>query len=316
MSTELKASCKQILQRLQQQEVAEFACVVCAQQVRGQDALMQHLITEHQIHCVHFDNVSDLGELLAHLSTLLHSGAAPESWTCPVCSEDSGSADPAVLLQHLQGPANHSYWNPQTIPSMAPWCVLANGESAPVTDEARHASAAPQLADDADDAAWDDLEDEEVDEDEDWNLSCVCLYCNYDGEDILDHLRAVHDFDFRATVRQRTDLKSEYDLIRLVNVVRRAVAADRCPFDASCGVDGRHNDRAALEAHLMAEKSHRLPARVSDSDADLIPVLPGDAFLSMLVTSGEGFLNADEADPDFPMVPTVQELAAAKREAM
>lgn len=312
MSAELKESCKQILQRLQQQDVDEFACVICSHQVRGQDALMQHLISEHHIHCVHFDNVSDLSELLAHLSKLLHSGSTPVHWTCPVCGENTGSADAAVLLQHLQGPKDHTQWNPQTIPSLTAWCVLANTET---TAAAAAAETTAQVSlDDADDAAWDDMEDEEVDEDEDWNLSCVCLYCDYDGEDILDHLSTVHDFDFRATVRQRTDLKSEYDLIRLVNLVRRAVAADRCPYDGNCPVDGRNNDRAALEAHLMAEKSHRLPARVSESDADLIPVLPGDAFLSMLVTSGEGFVNGDEEDPDFPMVPTVQELAAATRE--
>jgi hypothetical protein len=324
MSASLKESCKQILQRLQQRDVEEFACVLCCQRVRGQDALMQHLITEHGIHCVHFDNVSNLTELLAHLSQLLHNGSAPSHWTCPVCGEDTHTADVEALLQHTRERQGHDCWNPNTIPRLARWCVLANDTE---NSEASNA-AAPAVAassggahlvakdddDDEDDAAWDATADEEVDDDDDWNLDCVCLYCDYYGEDVLEHLKSDHEFDFRAAVQQRADVLSEYDLIRIVNAVRRAIAADRCPYDASCAVDGNHNDRAALEQHLVAHKDHRLPARVSQSDSDLIPVLPGDAFISLLVTGGAGFLKAEEEDPDFPMVPTVQELAAAARE--
>lgn len=334
MYADLVESCKQILQRLKQENVAEFSCVLCNQHVRGQDALMHHLIIEHKIHCIHFDNVVDLPALLGHLSHLLHrSDAAPSHWTCPVCGDDVGSADVDVLLQHTQH-CGHARWNPNSIPSLAPWCVVVwdnsdnssqekaeeyqvaakLGHSSPVDKEnsAVWQAGLECVDDDDDDAAWDAMEDEEMDEDEDWNLGCVCLFCDYAGEDVLEHLKSVHNFDFRSAVRQRADVKSEYDLIRIVNAVRRAVATDRCPHSEDCAVDGKHNDRAALEAHLLSAKEHRLPARVSEGDADLIPVLPGDAFLSMLVTSNEGFLEADEEDPDFPMVPTVQELAAAR----
>ncbi|KPA83235.1 hypothetical protein ABB37_02915 [Leptomonas pyrrhocoris] len=322
MSSDLKDSCKQILHRLQQQDVAEFACVLCAQHVRGQDALMQHLIGEHHIHCVHFDNVSNLPELLRHLSLLLHRGSAPSHWTCPVCGEDTHSADVDVLLQHAWQ-KNHASWNPSTVPSLSEWWVTVTMEKTvptalkPVRSSTAAAGNTNGVADDQeddDDTAWDAMEDEEVDEDEDWNLDCVCLYCDYDGEDVLEHLKSTHDFDFRTAVQQRDDMKNEYDLIRIVNAVRRAVAADRCPFDEHCAIDGTHNDRAALEQHLRMTKAHRLPAHVAENDAALIPVLPGDAFISMLVTSGGGFLKAEEDDPDFPMVPTVHELAAAARE--
>lgn len=311
MSSDLKESCKQILQRLQQQDVEEFSCLLCGQRVRGQDALMQHLITEHEVHCVHFDNVADLPRLLEHLGALLHPAGQPSlssssTWACPVCGEDTASVDVTVLQRHLRE-AGHQHWMPQTIPSIAPWCVSATAapSSAPPAS-----AAAPAAKSDAD-SEWDDMDDEEVDDEDDWNMECVCLYCDYSGEDVLEHFKTSHGFDFRAAVQRRPDVKSEYDLIRAVNMVRRAVCSDRCPYGEACDVDGKQNDRAALEAHLATHKEHRLPQRVSTSDSDLIPVLPGDAFISMLVTSGEGFLQAEEEDPDFPMVPTVQELAAA-----
>lgn len=331
MAEGLKESCKKILQRLQQQDVEEFGCILCSQHVRGQDALMQHLITEHQVHCLHFDNVVDLPRLLEHLSTLLHSHVtSPAQWFCPVCGEDTASDSAETLVRHMRL-AGHQHWDPHTIPSMAPWCVT--GISAPTgpSDKVLAAMAMPATCapsspapqglgrGDADeettDSEWKDIEDEEVDEDEDWNLECVCLYCDYSGEDVLQHLRTHHNFDFRASVLRRPDLHDEYDLIRVVNMVRRAVCSDRCPYGDECDVDGKQNNRAALEAHLALHKEHRLPRRVSTSDADLIPVLPGDAFISMLVTSGEGFLQTEEEDPDFPMVPTVQELAAAASRA-
>ncbi|GET90799.1 hypothetical protein, conserved [Leishmania tarentolae] len=331
MAEGLKESCKRILQRLQQQDVEEFGCVLCSQRVRGQDALMQHLITEHQVHCLHFDNVVDLPLLLKHLSTLLHSHAtSPAQWVCPVCGEDTASENVETLLSHMSK-MGHQQWTPQTIPSMKQWCIAGTSVPTGLLNETLVAKATPatclpssssprQLgqggAGEGDtDSEWNDAEDEEVDEDEDWNLKCVCLYCDYSGEDVLQHLKTKHQFDFRASVQRRPDLHDEYDLIRVVNMVRRAVGSDRCPYGDACDVDGKQNDRAALEAHLEVEREHRLPQRVSTSDDDLIPVLPGDAFISMLVTSGEGFLHTEEEDPDFPMVPTVQELAAAASRA-
>nr|CCM17582.1 hypothetical protein, conserved [Leishmania guyanensis] len=328
MAEGLRESCKKILQRLRQQEVEEFCCILCGGRVRGQDALMQHLITEHDVHCLHFDNVVDLPRLLEHLSALLHNrGASPAQWVCPVCGEDTMSEKVEDLMSHMSL-AGHQYWNPHTIPSTAQWYIT--GSSAPSGLADRTFAETPMLvtctssstvprglsrdgaAEEEDpDSEWDDIEDEEVDEDEDWNLECVCLYCDYSGEDVLQHLKTNHDFDFRASVQRRPDLHDEYDLIRLVNMIRRAVCSDRCPYGDECDVDSKQYDRAALEEHLVMQKEHRLPQRVSTSDTDLIPVLPGDAFISMLVTSGEGFLQAELEDPDFPMVPTVQELAAA-----
>ncbi|KPI90156.1 hypothetical protein ABL78_0674 [Leptomonas seymouri] len=319
MSSHLKESCKRILQRLQQKEVVEFSCVLCDLHVRGQDILMQHLITGHHIHCVHFDNVSDLPEFLQHLSQLLHRGSSLSHWSCPVCGEDTHSADVEKLLQHSQQ-KGHATWGPSSIPSLSKWCVMLDEEEGAVeatelVTSSAAAAVSTSAADhpDDDDAAWEEME-EEGDEDGDWSCGCVCLYCDYAGDDVLEHLKAVHHFDFRAVVQRRPDVQTVYDLIRIVNAVRRAVAADRCPFDEHCAVDGGHNDRAALEQHLMTEHSHRLPARVSEDDAGLIPVLPGDAFISMLVASDAGFFTAEAEDPDFPMVPTVQELAAAARQ--
>ncbi|KAG5496649.1 hypothetical protein JIQ42_03480 [Leishmania sp. Namibia] len=324
MAAGLRESCRKILQRLQQKDVEEFCCLLCGERVRGQDVLMQHLITEHQVHCLHFDNVVDLPQLLEHLSTRLHSRTgSPAEWVCPVCGENTGSDNVQALVAHMKQ-RGHQYWNLRTIPTMAQWCLAGASSPSGTTEEASAAVAVPATcassssasrdgADEEDGAGseWNDVEDEEVDEDEDWNLECLCLYCNYSGEDILQHLMSDHNFDFRASVQQRPDLKDEYDLIRVVNMVRRAVCSHRCPYGDECDVDGKQNDLAGLEAHLLLEKKHRLPQRVSTSDTDLIPVLPGDAFISMLVTSGEGFLQTEEEDPDFPMVPTVQELAAA-----
>ncbi|KAK7201081.1 C2H2 type zinc-finger (2 copies) [Novymonas esmeraldas] len=311
MAEDLKASCKQILQRLQQQNVEEFGCVLCGQHVRGQDALMQHLITEHEVHCIHFDNVADLSGLLRHLSARLRSSAtSPTHWVCPVCEVDTGSDSIDDLVAHMRA-TGHREWNPLTIPSMGRWCITGDASVQVAAVSAEELNDVDE--DDEDDAAWNAMEDDEVDEDEDWNLECVCLYCNYCGEDVLQHLKTRHDFDFRAAMQERPDVKDEYDLIRVVNMVRRAVCSDSCPYGDSCAVNGRENDRDALEAHLTEQKDHRLPLCVSRGDNDLIPVLPGDAFISMLVTSGEGFLRGEQEDPDFPMVPTVQELAAAAR---
>ncbi|KAG5472415.1 hypothetical protein LSCM1_03814 [Leishmania martiniquensis] len=333
MAAGLRESCKKILHRLQQKDLEEYCCVLCGERVRGQDALMQHLITEHQIHCLHFDNVIDLPQLLEHLSTLLHRRAAsPAEWVCPVCGEEMASEKVEGLVAHMTQ-RGHQYWNLRTIPTMAPWCVEGSSSpSGPAEERAAGTAAsatcglfssAPRAVardgaeeEDGDDSEWSAMADEEVDEDEDWNSECLCLYCTYSGEDILQHLKSSHDFDFRASVQQRPDLKDEYDLIRVVNMVRRAVCSDRCPYGDECDVDGKRNDGAALEAHLLQQKSHRLPQRVSTSDTDLIPILPGDAFISMLVASGAGFLQTEEAeDPDFPMVPTVHELAAAASRA-
>ncbi|KAG5498694.1 hypothetical protein JKF63_02981 [Porcisia hertigi] len=320
----LRLSCKQILQRLQQKDVVEFSCVLCGQLVRGQDALMDHLITEHEVHCLHFDNVADLDGLLQHLSVLLHGGAAASTqWICPVCGEDTGSDDVRALLDHLRL-TGHKYWNPRTIPSLASWYITCTSVPGPTADKTLVETAssacscsAPReveqdSAEDGDiESQWNDMEDE----DEDWSLKCDCLYCDYTGEDILQHLKSNHHFDLRLSVQQRADLKDEYDLIRVVNMVRRAMRGHRCPYGDECGFEGKESDYTVLEAHLLARPEHRLPKQLSRGHIDLIPFLSDDGLISMLLASGAGFLQVEEEDPDFPMVPTVRELALAASRA-
>lgn len=313
MTADLKQSCQKILRRLQQNDIAEYSCVLCPHQVRGQDALMQHCLVDHAVYTVHFDDVVDLDGFLATLKERLHRQTADLAvWTCPVCEHDTASASVAFLEEHMKT-TGHNRWTLATIPELAEWCVVIDAR--PAADTATgvdpfqdHSGAATEEEGDDDTEAWG--EDEE--EDDDWDEECSCLFCDFYGTDVLSHMQSSHSFDFRQVVVSRSDIKTEYDLVRVVNMIRRAVAQHTCPCGSSCTLALTSGDEAAdqLEVHLSNEPSHRLPQTLSSDDADLIPFLPGDSLLTMLMAS-EGFLPVEDADPDYPMVPTVQQLVAA-----
>lgn len=292
-SKTLQESCDEILRRHQQREHDDRHCFLCPVRVRGQDTLLEHLAS-HQITCMPFDDVVDLDGFLACLKSRLIS--ANGEWRCPVCSSELPTATPEALTAHITD-ASHAVWSGETIPELRPFCmtvdVISEDDGGVLHDV-------------------EDMDDEASESGDEWEDECLCLYCSNESTDCLSHMMTAHDFDFRGITRQREDVKDEYDLIWLINAVRRAVFNKECPFGGTaCAAEVAK--AGSLEAHLVERSSHRLPATVTRvSDRDLIPVLSGDALISLVVMSGAGFLRGDTADPEYPMVPTVREYAASQ----
>lgn len=162
-------------------------------------------------------------------------------------------------------------------------------------------------------------------EDQQWLEPCKCLYCDEVSTAVLKHMAEAHGFDFVAQCRSRSDVANEYDAIRLVNITRRYVRDGMCPFvhgsvaeDAlarseSCAADVKSKG-GLLEAHFEAYPEHRLPSSLGREAAEeeLVPTLPGDTLLSLLVSNSEGFFAADEEEIDYAMIPTGRELGTKK----
>ncbi|EPY21162.1 Zinc finger Transcription Factor family member (ztf-7) [Strigomonas culicis] len=321
----LKESCEKILSRLQQKELEDYTCFLCRGREVGQDRLMEHIITRHHIHLAHFDNVVDLRALLAFLQDRIHHSAAgseAHALYCPVCADAAGSSE-EQFVEHVAD-KGHQHWNGNTITGLSDYYICVRPEAAaPEAESGSSGSSSFSGSDDGDADAFVPEDEHDADALVEEAEPCECLYCSAVSQDVLGHMREAHQFDFTAATRARDDVHDEYDLIRLVNAVRRCVVQRKgacCP-----GHDAREDGDAdkeacraaiaacgSLETHLREHPSHRLPVELPTGDASLLPVLPGDAFISLLVTYGEGFLQQEEADPDFPMVPTIHEIATNK----
>lgn len=310
---ELQDACNRILRRLQATKNQSLPCVLCGVFVYGGEAkLTDHVEQRHGISLCPFSNVVDSDGFTGCLKERL---GLPGSLRCPVCLEGVGQASDLEALRAHASNTGHSAWNGHTIPELSPFCLPAHAGSAGVD----RCSSDDDLDDDDDKhKGRNDVDAEGAEEallgsdDDDWNDPCVCLYCADVSEACLEHMAAAHGFDLRAATRNHDDVKDEYDIIRLVNQVRRAVKDGTCPYASGSTADVRPCEfTGTLEEHLQQYPKHRLPQRVwRDSDEALLPVLPGDALLSLVVTAGEGFLREEEADSDFPMAPTLQEVAA------
>lgn len=321
-SHELQEACNKILRRLQTHGHQSRPCFLCGVfVVGGEERLAEHLSQRHGAVVCPFGNVVDLDGFLDCLKRRMD---LDKRLQCPVCLESVGPPSAVeALRQHLQQ-ACHAEWNPHTIPELAEFYLPVALEDASINPEGNGKLAK------ADEGSEEDIDDEErhrgrndVDpdgaeeallgsDDEDWNDACVCLYCPTESTECLEHMTCEHSFDLRMATRSREDVKDEYDIIRLINAVRRSVAEGKCPYAYGatealepCALGG------SLEEHLLQFPEHRLPKTVPlGSDAELIPVLQGDGLISLAVTAGEGFLRDEAADPEFPMAPTLQEVAA------
>ncbi|RNF05100.1 Zinc finger Transcription Factor family member (ztf-7) [Trypanosoma conorhini] len=308
--TTLRASCKAILARHQRGLTLELSCILCRQRVRGQQSAMQHYADAHGIHPTNHDNIVDLDGFLAHLRGLLFL-RDDERMHCPVCRAACG--EEASLMAHI-AEEGHSRWDTGTIPTLAPFCITGDnvkeedGDGDEDEDEAENAG--------GNNAAEDEDED---DGGEDWGIEpAVCLLCETESEDCLRHMIDAHGFDFRAAVQAHAGVHEVYDLIRIVNIIRKCVAQGICPFnyrDESADVEACRCSIAAssLEEHLREHPLHALPRVLSSDDRELIPVLCGDAFISSVVVGGD-LLAQQEEDPDYPMVPTIAEMAKKQAE--
>ncbi|CAD2218086.1 C2H2 type zinc-finger (2 copies), putative [Angomonas deanei] len=299
MSESLKNSCNTILQRLQNRNAVNYKCVLCQMEQCGQDACMEHYILVHHIHPVHFDNVVDLQAFLSHLRSLVRDPSNEQAYKCPVCHAvlDGEISD---LEKHL-AENNHNVWNTDTVPSLAAFCITAPQDDG----EEEEKEIAP---------GENELEEEEAGDFSEEEEKCECLYCPVSCESIFAHFEEVHKYNFKSAIQRRGDLNDEYDLIRCANVIRRSITANQCPFYAneSGGSVGSCSEavvaEGGLEEHLLLHPEHRLPMSVPTDDASLLPALPGDSFISLLISTGESILKSENEDPDYPLVPTIYEM--------
>ncbi|ESL05376.1 hypothetical protein TRSC58_06977 [Trypanosoma rangeli SC58] len=303
--TTLRASCKAILARHQRGLTLELPCILCQQRVRGQQSILEHYSDAHGIYLTNYDNIVDLDGFLAHLREMLFL-RGDERMHCPVCRKDCG--EEALWMAHI-AEEGHSQWDTDTIPTLAPFCITA--EKFMEGDEEEEEENA-----NGDNAAENDGDD---DVEEDWSVEpAVCLLCETASENCLSHMIDAHGVDFRAAVQSHVGVRDVYDIIRIVNIIRKCVARGTCPFNYRGESTDAETCRcsmvaSSLEAHLREHPLHVLPRVVPSDDRELIPVLCGDAFISSVVVGGDLLTQAEE-DPDYPMVPTIAEMARKQAE--
>ncbi|KAH9580140.1 ZN622/Rei1/Reh1 [Trypanosoma melophagium] len=325
--TALREHCRAILARHRGNCNVDMACVVCQQRVRGEESSMEHYANVHGVRIKHFDNVADLNGFLAHLRELLFP-SGDEKIHCPVCHTDCG--DKATWMSHLRH-EGHGQWDVGTIPSLAAFCVASlysdgsEGEDDNDDEEEEQENNTGSLYKNSNNnnnnfvSVEKEENEEDEDEDGDWDVEpALCLLCDTASLDCVRHMMEVHAFDFPAAVRNHDGVRDEYDIIRIVNVIRKCVAQNICPFHYSDESDSadvcRHDiSTSSLIAHLQSNPQHILPRVVPEGDKELIPVICGDAFISsvvlgddLLAACNNGINNNDE--PDYPMIPTISEI--------
>lgn len=279
-----------------------FTCIICQMRLgRLSSGVRPHFLSAHGIELPPLNRIYNIGEMMSFLEVRIappppisetSSETQPpqqeQLWFCPVCGEAVGTE--STLLELHVGAAHHQQWNRHTINGFSS-CYRANVVSSDTEDDDEEDNCGDEV-----DGIWEEV------------LPMTCLYCSYAGVDCLEHMQETHGFDLSTGTRGHAEVRDEYDLIRLVNAVRRSVKDSCCPY---CGE--RHS--GDLEVHLSENPGHRLPQHLPATDDALIPFLPEDALISHMMASEGGFLAAEESDPDFPMVPTVLQLAEMKRKS-
>ncbi|RHW72143.1 C2H2 type zinc-finger (2 copies) [Trypanosoma brucei equiperdum] len=311
----LRACCRAVVQRQQNNATLDFPCVICQQVIRGQHGSMEHYRVNHGICTSHFDDVADLNGFLSHLRSLLLP-AGDTKFHCPVCGV---SCDGEASLVAHAGQLGHTFWDARAIPTLAPFCITAVSSG---NDELQHEEDDEVTGKVIDQAFYD--EDEDEDEDEEWEEEpAMCLLCDTTSHNCLLHMKEAHSFDFVAAVQQHEGVNDVYDVIRIVNIIRGCVADGTCPHhygeDSPEAESCRHViASSSLLSHLRYEPLHALPRAIPTGDKELIPRLVGDTFISSIVVGGnikfgetKCQTGGDEGE-DYPMVPTMMELAAKR----
>lgn len=285
---DMKSACLAIQCRHNSYGVNPLKCFICDNQTVGADAFMAHLIEFHRLRIEHLDNVKDIDAMIKHIRCEVRNDDSDTTCSCLVCGErcDSGAA----LTQHCTA-IDHCAWTRDSVPSLAQYCVVVQSASVPDDDE--------------------DAEDNSDNDDEDQEEECeetVCLYCTAlcKLSQLEGHLRSAHNLDLLHFVATHRDtIKDEYSLIRMANYVRACSEDFRCP---TCST--QHSSREQWSHHIASE-SHYFPLTVPADDAYLIPRVPGDMLISFLL---EYAFDDDDESASYPMVDTVQQLAAKHRQ--
>ena len=224
---------------------------------------------------------------------------------CSACHRGfSGFAD---LWSHLE--ADHGIVDLPSCDNLADAAAflqllprLCNRELTVESDTLRHCFmlASPDDIDESDNEGGDGNGEAQAafaagDDDEfDAGFQIQCLFCSSTTTDVEGHMTTAHGFDLRqSAVFDRAVCNDEYARMRMVNAVRRAVAAGKCP---ACSASPESEE--ALAQHVRDEK-HYLPAQVEEGDHMLVPHIRGDLFMTLLMADDD----EDEASA-YPMVPT------------
>jgi len=105
---------------------------------------------------------------------------------------------------------------------------------------------------------WEDIMEEfdEVCHDEDWSdwiepdTEAICLFCDFrcsESEKMCHHLSTAHSFDLK-------NLKEDFNIIKIVNYIRRQVHEKKCIF-----CDELHKSKEELMNHMMEQSHCKLP---------------------------------------------------------
>ncbi|KAG8344721.1 putative C2H2 type zinc finger (2 copies) [Trypanosoma vivax] len=311
----LRTLCNMVMERHKTDRQKDFRCIICRQILRGQASVMEHCKLSHGVTIAHFDNIADLDGFLTELGSLLVPDEC-ENLYCPVCR--FVCSDQAALEVHIRE-NGHTQWDAKMIPSLAQFCIglPAEGEQEETEEEAEEYNG------DADHGSGDEGLDGEWDEE-----PVVCLFCDTLSTDCLAHMKNEHSVDFQTSMRIHKGVHDVYDVIRVVNVIRKCVARGTCPHhyqgnSTEAELCARDIAQSSLHDHLARHPEHSIPLIVPTGDKELIPLIAGDAFISSIVISGDLILNeshsrqdAMEEVEDYPMVPTVLELARRKMQGM
>lgn len=152
-----------------------------------------------------------------------------------------------------------------------------------------------------------DDNDDDWEDDEDCQIPSQCLFCPVISNTVEEHMGQAHAFKLRASALfDRCVCSDEYARVRLVNFTRSKVLKGQCPAEPC---EFKSNDADILAQHIR-EHSHFFTTSVPEGDEWVTATLRGDAFM-MLVMGAD---DEEALEPEYPMVPTMMELARRHRE--